>query len=202
MDLKTLAWYETQGEWTCKRYESAASPLAPFLPTLFPVGCRVLDIGCGSGRDLALLRSMGCMADGLEPSDAMRAQAVTLHPELAGHLHAGGLPDTRLPLHARYDVVVCIACLMHLPVAQLSDAVQSIAHHLQPGGHVIVSVPAQRPDLDDEQRDAGGRLFTQLSSQAWCDLFARQGFTLQEQIQSADGLAREAVRWLTLQFER
>jgi SAM-dependent methyltransferase len=48
-----------------------ASPVARFFGTAFASGCRVLDVGAGSGRDLAALLSLGYDAYGAEPMEAM-----------------------------------------------------------------------------------------------------------------------------------
>ncbi|OIQ85877.1 hypothetical protein GALL_322700 [mine drainage metagenome] len=48
----------------------------------------MLDVGCGSGRDLARLRALGYDACGVEPVDALRVEALRRYPELEGRIAA------------------------------------------------------------------------------------------------------------------
>ena len=36
--------------------------------TTFPAGARVLDVGCGEGRHLGMLRAQGCLPVGVDPA--------------------------------------------------------------------------------------------------------------------------------------
>ena len=67
-----------------------------FLP-----GSRVLDVGCGSGRDVKALLKQGYDAHGVEPVAAMREMAITHSPELSTRIQTGHLPD--IPTHERFD---------------------------------------------------------------------------------------------------
>ena len=66
MDQQTLAYYSANAQEMAQRYESAASSLGPHFTSAFVPGGRVLDIGCGSGRDLAELLKLGFQPYGLD----------------------------------------------------------------------------------------------------------------------------------------
>ena len=53
MDKPTLDYYALHASEVAQRYEVAPSPLAHRFAESFSSGGRILDIGCGSGRDLA-----------------------------------------------------------------------------------------------------------------------------------------------------
>jgi cyclopropane fatty-acyl-phospholipid synthase-like methyltransferase len=55
MDAQTLQYYARSAETVASRYESIVNGLAEHFETAFAPGSRVLDLGCGSGRDMALL---------------------------------------------------------------------------------------------------------------------------------------------------
>jgi SAM-dependent methyltransferase len=59
-------------------------------------GARVLDIGCGNGRDLAAFAAEGYEVTGVEPVAAFRAAAERDFPELRGRIRDGALPG-RMP---------------------------------------------------------------------------------------------------------
>lgn len=202
MDAVTLDWYARQAPSLAGRYESAASPVAPLLADIFAAGSTLLDVGCGSGRDLALMLAAGYDAWGLEPSEAMRKEALHYHPELDGRLFEGGLPETGLPATRLFDGVLCVASFMHVPVAQRPAAASALARLLKPHGRLLLSVPAQRPGLDGEDREPGGRLFAPLDSQAMQGLFGEFGFVVTRQFEQPDGLLRQEVSWLTVLLQK
>src|SRR6202023_2104314 len=54
---------------------------------------RVLDIGSGTGRDAAWFAAMGHRVIAIEPTDALRAGAMALHPSPAIEWLNDSLPD-------------------------------------------------------------------------------------------------------------
>jgi len=74
---------------------------------------RAADLGCGSGRTAAWLRTRGDFpVDGVDLTPAMleRARARGVHDRLV----EGDVRDTGLP-HAAYDLVICVLVDEHLP---------------------------------------------------------------------------------------
>ena len=55
MDHPTLVYYNTHAPELAARYERVSSIAAMHFDTTFAKAGKILDIGCGSGRDLALL---------------------------------------------------------------------------------------------------------------------------------------------------
>ncbi len=62
----------------------------------FPGGAKILDLGCGPGGTLGLLRAQGAHALGLDRSESMLARASLHGPVLAGNLEAIPLEENSL----------------------------------------------------------------------------------------------------------
>ncbi len=204
MDERTLNHYDRNAARVAGHYRATPSRMTAYFQQAFPrQGLKILDVGAGSGRDMAALLDRGYDVYGIEPSEGMRSEAIGAYPKLKDRLFPFGLP---LPENASvgtpYDGVLCAAVFMHVPPEQLSDAAFSIRRLLKHGGRLLLSVPETRPGLDENHRDEFGRLFHPLPSGDLTLLFERLGFVLHEQWSDEDGAGRPGVRWRTLLFKR
>ena len=202
MDPKTLAFYANNAADIAKRYESVASPMERYFSVAFTPGSRVLDIGCGSGRDAASLLATGHDAFGIEPVERFREAAMQAHPELQGRISEGGLPNTGEAFGGAFDGVMCSAVLMHVPDADLLDAAMAIRRLLNPNGSLLISLPASRGEEITESRDAAGRLFSPYTAEQVSLLFERLGFQPIGRWESGDVLDRPGTSWTTLLLKR
>lgn len=202
MDPRTLAFYTEHATEVARRYESVDSPVERYFAQAFTTGARVLDVGCGSGRDAARLLASGYDAYGIEPVEALRQAAVAAHPELAGRIAEGGLPRTGAAFGGEFDGILCSAVLMHVPDSDLLDAALAMRRLLKPGGRLLLSIPASRGDLLSGDRDANGRLFSACSADEISLLLERLGFAAISRWESDDVLGRSGTSWTTLLLER
>lgn len=159
MDQQTLAYYKTNAQDLAQKYESVKSSLAPYFISSFVPGGKVLDIGCGSGRDLAELHKLGYQAFGLDGTSELVGIAQFIHPELRGRVVQGLLPEFDIPFGGEFDGVICCAVLMHIDSTELLNASLAIKRCLKINGRLLISIPSQRSDTDSTERDANGRLF-------------------------------------------
>ena len=178
MDARTLDYYQQHATELALRYDGVVSSIASYFSVAFPNGARVLDIGAGSGRDLAALLKSGYDAWGVEPCTELRKVAEANHPELQGRIEPGQLPELGSPFGGAFDGVLCSAVLMHLSEAGLFDAGLAIRAILKPNGRLLISLPRTRTDVGDDHRDAHGRLFKPYVAGEVQLLFERMGFTL------------------------
>lgn len=201
MDTQTSTYYETAGAQVAQLYESSQSSIVKYFQVAFPAGCRVLDVGAGSGRDLSVLLAGGYDAYGVEPSASLRAAAVQHHPELATRLDSSALPDLGRPFGGDFNGVLCSAVLMHLNEADLFDAAFALRGLLVPGGRLLISLPSRRTDVGPDERDGNGRLFKSYTADFIQLLFERLGFKRVGRWDSQDSLGRTGTTWYTALFE-
>lgn len=106
-----------------------------FLGRLRPGG-RVLDIGCGPGRDSLCLKSHGAVVIGADLSTAMLQLA-----QSKGLRDLSQMNMLHLGLRARFfDGVWCNAALLHLPKETAPRALVEFQRVLVPGGIFFVAV--------------------------------------------------------------
>lgn len=139
-----------------------SSLYAAFTEQLAP-NARVLDAGCGSGRDTKAFSEMGYQVEAFDASSEMVALASRYAAVPVRQLFFHELTDTE-----RYHGIWCCASLLHLPASQLPDAMQKLARALMPGGVWYVSFK-----YGDGEREKDGRHFTDLNEQALSSLIQR-----------------------------
>lgn len=106
-----------------------------------PMHGTVIDVGCGTGELLELLRIRrpNVKAIGLDFS----AVAVTQAQHAGFEAHVAALPDLPLP-DACVDAVVCMETLEH--VSDFEASLHSLFRVLRPGGRLLLTVPDGRTD--------------------------------------------------------
>lgn len=145
MPEDTTALYESMGAAydAMVDWEGRLRRESPFFERLFKdIGAhRVLDLGCGTGGHAIHFARLGLETVGVDPSQAMLAQAKS---------NAAGVPGVRLvmagfgELQARvggaFDAVICLGnTLPHvLSRDALRAALADIASVLRPGGLLVV----------------------------------------------------------------
>ncbi len=201
MDASTLNYYSSNARDIAQRYEAAQSSLAARFATSFAPGGRILDIGCGSGRDLTELGKQGFQPYGLDGTPEFVQLAQELHPELKGRIAQGLLPDFPVPFGGEFDGVLCCAVLMHIDTTELFNAALAIKRCLKVNGRLLISVPSQRSDTEKGERDTNGRLFKTYHPGYLRLIFERLGFSLTDQWGNSDAMNRQGVKWVSLLFQ-
>ena len=123
-----------------------------FLNQVVPGG-RVLDAGCGSGRDAKAFSTLGYQVEAFDASAEM-VELATAYT---------GLPVRQMTFNAledeeRYNGIWCCASLLHLPQAELPEAMQRLARALKPGGVWYLSFK-----YGVGEREKEGRHFTDMN---------------------------------------
>ena len=201
MDPRTIQSYTDQAHVLAASYAAAYSAPARHFSVAFTAGSRVLDVGCGSGRDLKDLLDAGYEAAGVDACDDMLREAKTRYPTLTHKLGIDTLPNLSTVPDASRDGVLCWAVLMHLPEEFLFDAVFNLRRVLMPGGRLLISTPLDGPSVDPSTlRDSDGRLFNGVTPENFHFLLEKVGFRRINRWYEEDSLDRPDRRWATQLF--
>ena len=201
MDKATLDYYATNAEEIAKLYEASPNSLASRFVSAFAAGGRILDIGCGSGRDLAELRRQGFQPYGVDGTVELVHAAQVLHPELHGLITHGLLPNLSVPFGGEFDGVLCSAVLMHIDATEIFNSALSIKQCLKINGRLLISIPSQRADTGENERDVNGRLFKSYKPGYLQLIFERLGFSIIDQWSNNDSRNRTGIAWTSLLFQ-
>ncbi len=101
-----------------------------------PAGARLLEIGCGTGHNLDMLRRFGRL-DAIELDSAARAIASR---RLGHSVGDSALPELPGVPPGHYHLIALLDVLEHVDGDEA--ALRSIATKLAPGGRILVTVPA------------------------------------------------------------
>ena len=201
MDQTTIKYYAENAAQVAERYESVVSDLSAHFADSFSKGGKILDIGCGSGRDLAVLHKLGFDCYGVDPVLKFVEIAQRLHPELENRIALGKLPDLQVPFNGNFDGVLCSAVLMHIEIEQLPATATAIKSCLKLGGRLLYSVPSKRTDVVESNRDANGRLFIPDQADRLNSMFSSIGFNEIASWNNSDSMGRDSVEWVSVLLE-
>ena len=100
-----------------------------------PAEARVIDLGCGSGRDVMAFGDMGHEASGL---DASKELVELAKERLEVKASVGDMVTWRAS--EPYDGIWCCASLIHLNEEEKKRFFGNLQYNLKPGGVIYISV--------------------------------------------------------------
>ncbi len=103
-----------------------------------PAGARLLEVGCGTGHNLAMLQRFGHV-DAIELDPAARAIA---ERRLGRPVSDARLPELEGIPRSHYDLIGAFDVIEHID--DDAAAVSALAACLKPGGKLVVAVPAHQ----------------------------------------------------------
>ena len=175
--MKTIDYYNKHAEeFIALTFDVDMESLyQPFLAEL-PEGARILDVGCGSGRDTLAFKNKGYQLDAIDYSEELVKKATRLT----------GIPIKlksfyEVDDYEAYDGIWACASLLHCERSRLAEVLEKMVQALKPNGVIYMSFK-----YGDSDRDQDGRQFT--------DLDENQAEALLEQFDNVQHIQQ----WVTL----
>jgi len=149
---------------------------------------RILDLGCGPGRDLKALTARGHIAVGLDGADAFVEMA---RAESGCEVWQQDLLHLNLPAEA-FDGIFANAVLFHVPSARLPSVLSQLRDTLKSGGVLFCSNPRGQND----EGWSGDRYGVWYDWPTWRKQLLAAGFNELEHYYRPSGLPRVQQSWL------
>lgn len=173
-------------------YVDMQSLYQPFLAEL-DKNARILDLGCGSGRDILAFKQKGYKVDAIDYSEELVKKAT----ELTG-IQVRYQSFYEIDEHEIYDGIWACASLLHCERAELSKVVKNLVNALKPNGIIYMSF--KYGDLDWEK---DGRTFTDLNEQQAEELLKKfDNVALIQQWITLDKRPERQEKWLNLIWKK
>lgn len=127
-----------------------------------PAGARVLDAGCGTGRDAAFMQSLGYEVSAFDPSAAMIEMTRQAAPGAA--LRQIGFEEFHDP-PGSWDAIWAMASLLHVPRDQFETCLTRLENSLTSAGCIFLCVKSGSGEgIDDRGRPMSYHTCAELSA--------------------------------------
>lgn len=142
-----------------------------------PNGAKILDLGCGSGRDTKAFLDMSYEVDAIDGSEELSR----LSSDYTG-IHVKCMDFNQLNAHSVYDAVWACASLLHVASYELPDILERIRVSLKAKGVVYISFK-----YGDFEGARDGRYYTDMTHERFAEILNKSsGFSIVEEWYSDD----------------
>lgn len=150
---------------------------------------RILDFGCGPGRDLQAFKDLGHQPTGLDGCEAFTEHAKQYSdcPVWTQDFFALDLPEKQ------FHGIFANASFFQLPSAEMPKVLDQFKHTLKAGGILFMSNPR-----GSGEGFFGDRYATYLELEGYTSLLEKAGFTLLHHYYRPEGLPKEEQPWLAV----
>lgn len=133
---ETISYYDNNAE---EYYRTTVNvdmdALRNKFASLLPDGANVIDMGCGSGRDVRALSDMGFHTVGLDASTELAEMA---NEKLGVDIIEGDM--SKWVSDTPYDGIWCCASIIHLTSEEKKAFFRNLEYNLKEGGIIYISV--------------------------------------------------------------
>ena len=196
-ELSTIDYYERNAErfWAGTRAHDVTQNYDAFLKSMTGDGpYKILDFGCGPGRDVASFQKLGHEPIGLDGT----LKFVTM---AADHTGCSVLHQdfTKLDLpSSAFDGVFANASLFHVPKDLITKVLLDIFETLTVGGILFSSNPIGT----GKEIFSDGRYGVYYSEDEWIKIVKSSGFCLVNQYFRPKGLPRKNQNWFATVWKK
>ncbi|GAB6075102.1 class I SAM-dependent methyltransferase [Nautilia lithotrophica] len=145
-------------------------------------GKRLLDIGCGSGRDIGFYLQKGFEVVGIDPAVEFLKICKLKYQNLK--FYNSSLPNLKLPVK-NFDVIALTAVWMHIPRIFYTSSIKSLKRYLNKNGIVILSYSTNKREG-----------FSYINPKFLQRKFLENGFVKMKENFSYDAMNRN-IEWVT-----
>ena len=189
---RTISYYNENAEAFCEgtRFADMSETRGRFLRYVQPGGL-ILDAGCGSGRDSKYFLEHGYRVVAMDASEEICRLASEYLGQVVECRRFEGIAETE-----KYDGIWACASLLHVPYTELPEMIARLVKALVDGGVLYASFKYGREEnetvkqkekiekkkqtqaeqiekiLKLEERESGGRYFTDLTEDGWKKVMA------------------------------
>lgn len=150
---------------------------------------KILDIGCGSGRDVKAFKDLGYVVDAMDASEELVKLATAYTGIQVRQQRFEDLTEQN-----EYDAVWACASLLHVEYDKLPDILTKIYRALKNNGIFYMSFK-----LGDHDGQRDGRYFTDMNDDRFSKLNTDQlGFTIVDKWQTRDARPDRDVEWFNV----
>lgn len=160
----------------------------PFLERL-PKGAKILDAGCGSGRDSLAFKKLGYEVTAIDGSEELCKLASKYIGQEVKHIQF-----QELDFENEFDGIWACATLLHVPSQELSVVIESLVKALKKDGVLYVSFK-----YGDFEGERNGRYFHDLTEEKAEELFTVGGLKVEKMWITSDVReGRGDEKWVNL----
>lgn len=145
--------------------------------------CYILEVGCGTGRDMAWFESQGSIITGIDLSMGMLKYA---RQQVHSQLLSMNMRNLGF-CNSCFDGAWCCASLLHLPKIEAALALQETRRILKFGGMLVLSIQEGNGEEWEESYVSGvKRFFARYQVDEMKDILSRSGFSVAKTDSSYD----------------
>lgn len=187
----TIDYYNRNAQEYYDRTISAdmSDALEQFTKYVRPGG-RIVDVGCGSGRDIRYFLNAGFEAEGIDASEEL----CVLARESTGAMITCTTIQEWTPEHP-YDGIWANASLLHMTLGEVSAFIERLPDMLTENGAAYMSFKSGI----QTGVDAEGRYYSNMPLDTLRDMInATSALIIQDAWESNDALNRDGFTWINL----
>ena len=190
MDKGTINYYNRNADWYYWTTVGVdMDVLRKKFASYLPGEARVIDMGCGSGRDVMAFSDMGHDAAGLDGAKELlklaeeRLGIKTVVADMSEYIAA-----------SPYDGIWCCASLIHLNDEEKARFFRNLDRNLKPGGALFISVK----EGIETGRDSDGVYTSNCTGAELRRRLEDAGCEILDDRVTTDAMGRGNVRWLNV----
>ncbi len=189
-DAETLKTYGTLAGQYAQTNADRDDPLLTAFTKRLKNGAQVLDLGCGPGKEAALMAAAGMLVDAVDASPEMVALA-NAHKGVSARIASfDQITGTDI-----YDGIWANFSLLHAPRAAMPGHLAALKQALKPGGVLHIALKLG----EGTHRDRLGRAYTYYAENELSGLLQKAGFTpLSDAFGSGSGLDGQIFDWIAI----